>query len=158
MQSLQERFWNKVARSSPSDCWEWQGARQTMGYGAFSINGKPEATHRLAWEMANGPIPDGLHVCHHCDNPPCVNPAHLFLGTPAANAADKVSKGRASGGARGSRNNRAKLNEWSACGVMARCLQGVPQVQVSREFGVTRQVVYCIVKGKVWKHLFTMEK
>lgn len=77
-----------------SDCWEWEGSRYPSGYGAVKWNGRVIGAHRLAWIEAFGPIPDGLDVCHHCDNPPCVRPSHLFLGTRSDNMRDAVSKGR----------------------------------------------------------------
>lgn len=75
-------------------CWVWTGSKIPTGYGKLSIHNKKVAAHRLSWALHNGPIPAGLHVLHRCDNPPCVNPEHLFLGTDGDNAADKVSKGR----------------------------------------------------------------
>ncbi len=71
-------------------CWEWQGTRQSAGYGLLGHR----YVHRLAWALSNGTLPTGMQICHHCDNPPCCNPAHLFLGTGADNAQDSVSKGR----------------------------------------------------------------
>jgi len=86
----------------PNGCLEWTGTTDKDGYGRFQVNGKTTRTHRVAWTLANGPIPDGLHVLHHCDNPPCgeTEPTegypegHLFLGTVADNMADKIAKGR----------------------------------------------------------------
>src|SRR5258706_4567526 len=95
------RFWKKVKRGKANECWEYQGAKQVRdGYGKVLWRSKPKKewkqAHRIAWELTNGAIPDGSGVCvlHHCDNPPCCIPAHLFLGTRAANNADKVAKGR----------------------------------------------------------------
>jgi hypothetical protein len=85
----------RVDRSAgPDACWPWQGGRKVKGYGRLMRDYKDLQSHRVAWEETFGPIPDGLQVLHHCDNPPCCNPAHLFLGTPGDNVRDMVAKGR----------------------------------------------------------------
>lgn len=86
------RFWRQVQKTDT--CWLWTGARSGAGYGQIGINDVRIFTHRFSWELHHGPIPAGLFVCHHCDNPPCVRPDHLFLGTPQDNMVDKIRKGR----------------------------------------------------------------
>lgn len=89
-------FWSKVAKRD--DCWEWQGHRDPRGYGRLSRHGvksTPILAHRYSWYLTTGQMPSsGQYVCHHCDNPPCVNPAHLFLGAAKDNNDDKLAKGR----------------------------------------------------------------
>ena len=87
------RFWAKVDKSG--ECWVWTAALHTTGYGIFGIGGKRvDRAHRISWAIANGPIPEGAHILHHCDNRPCVNPAHLFIGTNQDNVNDCIKKGR----------------------------------------------------------------
>lgn len=88
------RFWLKIKRGDPYECWLWQAGKE-HGYGSFRMGGRSLRAHRLAWELANGPIPTGKHVLHHCDNPPCCNPAHLYVGTNVENGRDRKERGRA---------------------------------------------------------------
>jgi hypothetical protein len=94
---IAERFWPKVDRNGPNGCWVWTGSLGAKGYGRIGSGARGAPTllaHRVAWGFKHGPIPDGLFVCHKCDNPPCVNPEHLFLGTNRDNILDCMSKGR----------------------------------------------------------------
>lgn len=93
-------FWSRLDRSGPRGCWEWTGSktvgdrRNPNGYGKIHTPAGQTTTHRYAWSLVHGPAPRGMIVCHHCDNPPCCNPAHLFLGTAKDNHDDMVRKGR----------------------------------------------------------------
>lgn len=90
-----KRFWAKVDKRGPDECWPWKGGTTHKGYGMFNMGGKVRTASRVSWELANGPIPDGQGVLHKCDNAPCVNPKHLFLGDQTANMQDMRKKGRA---------------------------------------------------------------
>lgn len=97
-ENLETRFWRKVARRGPDECWLWTGSvfSEQRPYGCFGIKGRSFRAHRVAWSLANGrDIPAGKVVCHACDNPRCVNPAHIWLGTPLENMRDMLRKGRA---------------------------------------------------------------
>jgi hypothetical protein len=93
-----ERFWSYVNRSALDECWEWDKCTMTGGYGAFTFQKRTFKTHRIAYYVSTGIDPGDLCVCHHCDNPKCCNPTHLFLGTNADNSSDRDAKGRVSRG------------------------------------------------------------
>jgi uncharacterized coiled-coil protein SlyX len=100
------KFWEKVDKNGPNGCWIWIGAKNNKGYGNFSNNIGSKTSHRFSFELANGKIEDGLIICHKCDNPPCVNPDHLFKGTHADNMQDAINKGRLNFNAVGSEGPR----------------------------------------------------
>ncbi len=148
-QTVEERFWDKVDKSG--ECWEWQGAMNSNGYGRPSINGKREYTHRLSWVLTNGEIPDGLHVLHKCDNPPCVNPDHLFLGTQAENNADKVSKGRQP---KGEMLPQSVLSEEEIIEIRRRYSSGgIYQKDLAVIFDVSQPHICDIINRKKWQHI-----
>lgn len=145
------RFWSKVDVRKETACWLWRGeARHLFGYGAFHpAHGQTEGAHRVAFEIMNGPIPDGMAVCHHCDNPPCCNPAHLFLGTPGDNVRDAQTKGRS---ATGERNGASKLAVEDV--VAIRAVYGhFAQADIARRYGVSAQTIANIAKRKKWAHI-----
>lgn len=132
------------------DCWIWNGAKFSNHYGLLSINNKNYLTHRIAYALFIGPIPRGLNVLHKCDNPPCCNPAHLFLGTQAENMVDKVKKGRSS---KGARNGAAKLDATQVREIK-RLLQGsISQREIGSRFGIGQTAISLINTGKNWKHI-----
>jgi hypothetical protein len=95
---LSEYFWSIVVPGDPDKCWEWQGGKSKDGYGYLHLAGQTKLAHRVSYELHHGEIPKGLVICHKCDNPPCVNPKHLFIGTHLDNAVDRDKKGRGRGG------------------------------------------------------------
>jgi hypothetical protein len=149
-----ERFYSRK-----EGCWEWQGGIfiKGIGYGKFNAGGgKIVYAHRFAWQTANGPIPEGLLVCHHCDNRLCVNPTHLFLGTHLDNSRDMVAKGRCNSGAEnGEANPAAKLSERAVREIKAikRTGRYGEITQVGRNYGVSRSAVADIWEGRTWAHL-----
>ena len=147
--SLDERFWSKVAVGGPEDCWVWQGGKTRGGYGTIAISKRPRIqmrAHRQAWVLTHGPIPEGLWVLHHCDNRPCVNPAHLFLGTAADNTADMFAKGRAS-----VRSNEAstlaRLTDAQVADIRRLYDEGVPSKVLAVEYGILGTYVTDLVRG-----------
>ena len=92
---IEQRFWNKVSRGEPDSCWPWLGTTAPRGYGVIFQNGRKRRATQVSWEIAHGqPFPDGKVACHTCDNPSCVNPAHIWPGTMRENTADAIKKGR----------------------------------------------------------------
>ena len=91
---IERKFWANVHTPNPFDCWNWNGRKDKDGYGRFRFNSQDFYSHRVSWVLANGNIPNGLFICHHCDNPSCCNPEHLFIGTHLDNMFDMYSKGR----------------------------------------------------------------
>lgn len=134
------------------DCLEWTGRRSGDGYGQVYRGRYIGAARRLAYEARYGPIPDGLFVCHSCDNPPCVNLAHLWLGTNADNQRDSVAKGRHPS-ARGPGNARRKLTRDSVAGIRARLATGERQMSIAVDHGVTVATISAIANGTRWAGL-----
>lgn len=136
--SAAERLMSRTVVNEKTECWEWTGQRWGRGYGTLSVMGRHRSAHRFSYEIHNGPIADGMLVCHHCDNPVCVNPKHLFLGTHAENAADRNAKGRQA---------RHKLTEADVIAI--RAANGT-QREVAAKFGVSKALISMIRAGKSW--------
>lgn len=153
--SLAERF-RRGLRRVESGCLEWQRKLDSDGYGKIRRGGKgtPHVrSHRLAWELANGPIQEGMSVLHKCDNPPCCDVEHLFLGTNIDNMADMTAKGRKPHGANAHRA-MAKLTEQQVKDIRANyALCRVRQWELAHRFGVGQDVISRIVNGKAWSHV-----
>jgi len=151
------RFWAKV--DITPGCWEWRAAKNKQdGYGVLSRgDGKLIYAHRLSWLLHSGPLPDGMCICHKCDNPTCVNPDHLFLGTPGANTRDMIEKGRSrlrTHGFFGETSGNVKLNAEQVLEIRRkaatekRCM-----ARLAREFDVSPSQIHRIVTREAWPHL-----
>ena len=146
-----EQFWKNVDKTV--GCWIWTGPTDAKGYGRIHPSLR---AHRVAYELTYGPIAAGMCVCHQCDNPPCVNPTHLFVGTRAKNNADMMMKRRAvwqhsPEQRKGANNGRAVLTQSDVGAIRARYVRGkVRQVDLAREFNVSQTLVSAIVRGEVW--------
>ena len=152
-----ERFWSNVDRRGPDECWEWSSHR-SRGYGVFTTAGRKYKAHRLAWRFTHGPIPDGLLACHKCDNPPCCNPSHLFLGTDGDNTRDRDAKGRQrSIGRPGTRNERAKLTESHVTELRRQCISGCTFRSLAVAFGISERRVREIYSGYAWPHTYEQD-
>lgn len=145
------RFWAKVDKSGA--CWEWRGARNRNGYGDFWIDANQRVrAHRFAFEATFGWILPGYVVMHKCDNPGCVRPAHLLLGTHRDNVVDMLRKGRAVGNKPG-HSGRIKLTAEQVVAIRARYAAGSSQAALAVEFKVGEANIAAIVHGKTWRHL-----
>lgn len=143
-------FWSHVTKSD--GCWLWDAYISPNGYGQFmQKDGNRTSAHRIAWKLTFGEIPNGLLVCHHCDNRKCVRPSHLFLGTHSDNTRDALSKDRLS---RGSRNSNTKLTEEKVLEIK-KMLTGKygEQTLLAKKFSVSPEVIRLISKNKTWKHV-----
>jgi len=156
--SLEERFWEKVDVRGIDECWLWKASTQ-KGYGQIGVKGRraPDKAHRVSWILHYGGIPNGMSVLHKCDNPICVNPSHLFLGTQADNMRDMDEKGRRiSTGAknqRGEHNNAAKLNDALVRYIREQQKIGRSNQSIADEIGVSRRTVAFVVSGITWSHV-----
>jgi hypothetical protein len=152
---IEDRFFNHVGEKEENGCILWTGAIDQKGYGNVSREpGKYDKAHRVAWELAKGPIPDGLFVCHDCpggDNPRCVNPEHLFLGTAKDNSEDMVDKGRS---CYGEKHGQSKLTEDQVSEIISKYSSGkFSQSELAKMFNISQSSISFIIRGVNWKHL-----
>ena len=151
-QPVEARFWNRVDKTG--DCWEWTGYKQARGYGEMSVDGKRVLAHRVSYKLEHGDIPDGVSVCHHCDNPSCVRPSHLFIGTQKDNMRDAANKGRMAGHSnKGSLHGKSKLVESDVCEIRRLHSLGITQTTLSKMWNVSPSHVCNIVNRVYWKHV-----
>jgi hypothetical protein len=159
------RFWKHVAVAEPDACWEWTGAKYPppnaygfMSAGVFYGAKKFVKAHRVSWEIANGPVPDGLNILHKCDNQGCVNPAHLYAGTQQQNVRDRAVRRRGKEHRQnGSANDNAKLTDAQIVAVRELRKAGQSQMDISRMFGMSQSQISKILNGKAWAHLPEVE-
>ena len=142
-----ERFAKKYVIDQRSGCWLWTASKHKQGYGVLNVAGKSRRAHRVAYQAFKGRCPGEFLVCHRCDNPSCVNPDHLFLGTQKQNVADAVRKGRA---IRGERVAAGKLTESEVRKILS---DTRPTREIANDFGVARQSVNAIKTRKSWRYL-----
>lgn len=148
---LPARFSARVDKRGADDCWLWKGRRDANGYGVIDINHRPQLAHRVAYFLAKPNADQSLMVCHSCDNPPCCNPAHLWLGTQADNTADMDSKGRRRVGTRrGEASNKAKLTAAQALDIFR---SSDNSVVLGARYGISKTAVQYIKRGKNWAHV-----
>lgn len=152
--------WGKTEKANPVDlfwakvrtgrgCWEWTAYVHHTGYGYFQYNGVVQGAHRVSWQIHHGPIPEGMRVCHHCDNPLCVRPDHLFLGTDADNAHDRDRKGR-NINKRGPAHPLAKLTAADGAAIRAASAAGESRNSIARRLGWSRTTVSAVLQGRRW--------
>ena len=148
---LTERFWEKVDIRGEDECWPWLASTGYSGYGQIWEGKSFLRSHRVAWMLTYGPIPEGMCVLHHCDNPLCCNPTHLFLGTNADNTADMIRKGRS---AIGEKQGQSKLTAKQVREIRRRWdAGGIKQRELANEYGVSRGAITGVIYRYNWKHV-----
>jgi len=151
-QPLEDRFWPKVQKTDT--CWLWTGSRDLQGYGRIGTGGRrstPILTHRVSWVMHHGSIPEGMLVCHHCDNPSCVRPDHLFLGTNADNVQDMIAKKRH---AHGEQAPWSKVTKAQVIEIRQRYASGIiSQYSLAKEYDINHATISAIVRRLIWDHV-----
>ncbi len=155
MRSLRDRFEDKYMPEPNSGCWLWMGAKSPSGYGKICLGSRVEdgtaRAHRVSWELYKGPIPNGALICHHCDVPLCVNPDHLFCGTPKDNTQDMIRKGRrVQSDVRGERCGRAVLTEIDVLDIRTK---RVSNADFSQIYGVSSSTISKIIHRSRWGHV-----
>jgi hypothetical protein len=150
-----ERFWSKVDRRSAGDCWEWQACCHRQGYGWFYRKGGQQVlAHRYSYELHHGSLRRRDKVLHTCDNPRCVNPSHLRLGTQADNVHDMMAKGRSPViGVNGESNHQSKLTRTDVVEIRWRVLAGASLPELAERYGVSVRTIRAIEKGEHWTHV-----
>ncbi len=144
------KFWAKVVRGSADECWLWMHCRNAAGYGRVAFSGCTRLAHRVAYEITFGPVAPRVFVCHRCDQPPCVNPAHLFVGTHEDNMIDMCAKGRS---LHGERQNFARFTSAQVLEIRQRRAMGETLDSIARAFDTCFSNISLICARKRWRHL-----
>lgn len=154
----EQRFWDRA--KPDGDCLLWQGARIWNGYGKLGRDGVTWTAHRYAYFLTHGSIPDGMHICHHCDKKLCINPKHLFAGTRKDNMQDMLRKGRGRflGLAKGSRSGAAKFVESDIAAMRRKFDAGATLKEIASEYKTTPAYASDLIRGKQWKHVTVQSK
>lgn len=136
----------------PTGCWEWQKSKNKNGYGQIRLGKTMVRTHRLSYQLFKGPIPVKMHVCHSCDNPSCINPDHLWVGTQKDNMKDMVNKGRSKGVNLGSKNPKSKLTEQQILEIRE-LIGTIPVKEIAKKYNIGDIVIYNIKNRRLWNHI-----
>lgn len=151
------RFWHYVDETVEGECWGWDGPTTRHGYGKLGMNGTEERAHRVSYRLEYGHAPDDLYVLHRCDNPPCVNPDHLYVGTAADNTADAINRGRwdpSDHDLKGETHGQAKLSKDQVLDIREQHQHGSATLQeLADRYGVTKSAIRKVVTGENWSHL-----
>jgi len=155
----EQRFWSKVDKRGPDECWEWQGGKSVAGYGRFWLNGKTVSSTHFAYSSTGRSIRPGYFICHSCDNPGCVNPSHLFQGTPKENQMDMIKKGRQVN----TRRKRENYTRGEMCHLSKLTQSQVKEMRslyaarkmttngLSKNFSVSKSTAKKIISNSTWK-------
>lgn len=145
LKPIEGRFWSKVKKSD--GCWMWLGSKDSTGYGRIGAGGRQRSSllaHRVSWQVNLGEIPEGKCVLHRCDNPSCVNPAHLFLGSNRDNSQDALAKGRL---------GTNKLTDRKVVNIRRRAAEGERHAKLAEDYGVSAVTIFNVVTRRTWKHI-----
>ena len=156
-------FWSKVQIKGANDCWLWTAGKFRGGYGGFSVNRRTKKAHRIALMLSGVDVPDSSLVCHRCDNPSCVNPSHLFVGSPKDNTADMIAKGRKPSlkgtkvnpdkTMKGEKHGRSKLTTNDVLSIRQMLATGMSQSQIAEMMNVSQTCISKISRYTRWKHV-----
>lgn len=141
---------HRYTANQKTGCWEWRGGKISAGYGSFTLYKETYLAHRVAYGVKYGLIPEGFVICHRCDNPSCINPEHLFLGTMSDNIKDRDTKGRTT---RGESQHASKLTRQGVLDIRRKLAEGVRQKDVAKQYSLHQTTISLIKMRKNWRHI-----